>query len=129
MPTLSASDYTTFIKLQAAQQAYLNNQVPRKIQTTDQPVANKNVLNSYLKTSQAAYVVNAAQTNLTGLNYVRATPVVTSRNNPKALSTVTHSTGTVVRQPGGIPTNRPGVSVYTRLPQNAGWANGNQTQL
>jgi hypothetical protein len=128
MPTLSASDYTTFLKLQAAQQSYANNQVPRKIQTTDQAVPNVNILNSYLKTSQAAYVVNASQTNLTGLNYVRAVPVVQTRNNPNALSTITYTTGTVIPQPGGIPANRPGVSTYTRLPQNAGWANGNQTQ-
>jgi hypothetical protein len=37
-------------------------------------------------------------------------------NNPKALSTITHSAGSVVAQPGGLPAkNR--VGTYTRLPQ------------
>jgi hypothetical protein len=57
MPTLSASDYTTFIKAQAASQSYRNGAVPTKIQTSDQPFATQSVLNAQLLTSQAAYVV------------------------------------------------------------------------
>jgi hypothetical protein len=39
-------------------------------------------------------------------------------NNPKALSTVAHSSGSVFAQPGGLPAkNR--VGTYTRLPQIA----------
>jgi hypothetical protein len=57
MPTLSASDYTSFIKAQAASQSYRNGAVPTKIQTSDQPFATQSVLNAQLLTSQAAHVV------------------------------------------------------------------------
>jgi hypothetical protein len=57
MPTLSASDYTSFIKAQAASQAYRNGAVPIPIQTRDQPFLNQSTLNAQLLTSQAAYVV------------------------------------------------------------------------
>lgn len=62
MPTLSASDYTSFIKAQAASQAYRNGAVPNKIQTSDQPFATQSVLNAQLLASQAAYVVTAPTT-------------------------------------------------------------------
>jgi hypothetical protein len=57
MPTLSASDYTSFIKAQAASQAYRNGAVPIPIQTRAQPFLNQSILNAQLLTSQAAYVV------------------------------------------------------------------------
>jgi hypothetical protein len=57
MPTLSASDYTSFIKAQAASQAYRNGAVPIPIQTRDQPFATQSILNAQLLTSQAAYLV------------------------------------------------------------------------
>jgi hypothetical protein len=57
MPTLSASDYTSFIKAQAASQAYRNGAVPIPIQTRDQPFLNQSTLNAQLLTSQAAHVV------------------------------------------------------------------------
>ena len=37
MPTLSASDYTNFVKLKAANAAYTNGRVPTTIQTSAQP--------------------------------------------------------------------------------------------
>jgi len=55
MPNLSASDYTSFIKAQAASQAYRNGAIPNKIQTSDQPFATQSVLNAQLLTSQAAH--------------------------------------------------------------------------
>jgi len=57
MPTLSASDYTSFIKAQAASQAYRNGAIPIPIQTRAQPFLNQSILNAQLLTSQAAYVV------------------------------------------------------------------------
>jgi hypothetical protein len=57
MPTLSASDYTSFIKAQAASQAYRNGAIPNKIQTSDQPFATQSVLNAQLLGSQAAYIL------------------------------------------------------------------------
>jgi hypothetical protein len=61
MPTLSASDYTTFIKAQAASQAYRNGAVPIPIQTRDQPFPTQSILNAQLLTSQAAYVVTPSK--------------------------------------------------------------------
>ena len=46
MPTLSASDYTNFVKLKAANAAYTNGRVPTTIQTSDQPYATVSVLNA-----------------------------------------------------------------------------------
>jgi hypothetical protein len=62
MPTLSASDYTTFIKAQAASQAYRNGAIPIPIQTRAQPFLNQSILNAQLLTSQAAYVVAPSKT-------------------------------------------------------------------
>jgi hypothetical protein len=125
MPTLSASDYTTYLKMKAAAVSYKDGTVPRQIQTVDQAAPNVNIINSIVNTSQAAFVVAPQISSVTGLNYVR--PVQPSKsNNPKALSTVTGS-GTLsssrVQQPGGLPTSsKNSQGTYTRLPQNAGWA-------
>jgi len=62
MPTLSASDYTSFIKAQAASQAYRNGSVPIAIQTRYQPFPTQSILNAQLLTSQAAYVVGPSKT-------------------------------------------------------------------
>lgn len=130
MPTLSASDYTQYLKLKTAAVSYANGQVPRKIQTTDQAVTNINVLNSVVKTSQAAFVVNPSQSAVSGLNYVRGVPVVQTRSTPDAKSTLSWTSGTSGSvssttsskfvQSGGLPANNV-VSTYTRIPQNAGW--------
>jgi hypothetical protein len=61
MPTLSASDYTSFIKAQAASQSYRNGAIPIPIQTRDQPFATQSALNAQLLTSQAAYVVTPSR--------------------------------------------------------------------
>ena len=61
MPNLSASDYTSFIKAQAASQAYRNGAVPIPIQTRDQPFATQSILNAQLLTSQAAYVLTPSR--------------------------------------------------------------------
>ena len=55
MPNISASDYTSFIKAQAASLAYQGNSFPTGIQTSAQPYINKSVLNAQLLASQAAY--------------------------------------------------------------------------
>jgi hypothetical protein len=67
MPTLSASDYTTFIKAQAASQAYRNGAIPNKIQTSDQPFPTQSVLNAQLLTSQAAHqIISRVATDVIG---------------------------------------------------------------
>lgn len=77
MPTLSASDYTNFIKLQAASQSYRNGAIPKKIQTSDQVVPLQSMLNAQLLTSQAAYVTKAK------------TPVVTVSGTTVSAASVT----------------------------------------
>lgn len=71
-------------------------------------------------------------TSITGLNYVRARPVVQTRSNPEALSTLSFAgmsgakSSSATQQPGGLPTGFKGSQgSYHRLPQNAGWIQGN----
>jgi hypothetical protein len=72
MPTLSASDYTNFIKLQAAAQSYRNGAIPKKIQTSDQVVPLQSMLNAQLLASQASYVAASPGTVLTALPSITA---------------------------------------------------------
>lgn len=108
MPTLSASDYTAFVKAQAASLAYRNGAIPKTIQTGDQPFAVQSALNARLLASQAALVItpgNAAINNTARVRpYTGKGPV----NNPKNLSTVHNSTSTTqssgkFQQAGGLP--------------------------
>ena len=123
MPTLSASDYTSFIKAQAASQSYRNGVVPVPIQTRDQPFASQSILNAQLLASQAAYVVKASSSTV--LNNARVRPYTGygNVNNPKSLVTLTQS-GTLssakTQQVGGIPLTAPkGSGVYAPTPQLA----------
>ena len=93
MPTLSASDYTNFVKLKAANAAYTNGRVPTTIQTSAQPYATSSVLNAQLFASQASLVITPRQTTLvsTALGRVRPYTGYGRVNNPKNLSTVSTS--------------------------------------
>lgn len=128
MPTLSASDYTQFLKYKAAAVAYQSGQAPRKIQTTDQVVPTPSMLNTIIRTSQASLVVTPTQTNLVGNARVQAVPQINSRNNPDALSTIAHGGGlssSQFQRSGGLPTGfKSGMNTYTRPAQHAGWGNG-----
>jgi hypothetical protein len=130
MPNLSASEYTQYLKFKAAATAYTSGIPPRKIQTVDQVSPNINIINSIVKTSQAAYTVAPQETVLTGLNYVRAPPP-NNVNNPNALSTLGYAgtsgalSSSRLQQTGGLPTGfKSSQGTYTRLPQNAGWQPG-----
>lgn len=72
MPTLSASDYTKFIKIQAAAQSYRNGAIPTKIQTSDQVVPLQSILNAQLLASQASYVAASPATVKTVLPAITA---------------------------------------------------------
>jgi hypothetical protein len=93
MPTLSASDYTTFIKLQASSLAYQNNRVPNNIQTSNQPFATSSALYAQLLAGQAALTVSPLRTALRSTAYGRVVPYpgYGRVNNPKNLSTVSTS--------------------------------------
>ena len=95
MPTLSASDYTSFIKAQAASQAYRNGVVPIPIQTRAQPFATQSVLNAQLLTSQAAYVLTPPkviiETVPTTVSAASAT-TITQATSTDTGTTVTYTT-------------------------------------
>jgi len=129
MPTLSASDYTTYLKFKAA----AASPIRPAIQTRDNATLNQSVLNANILTSQAAEVVTPSIAVLNpNMSRVIAQQVVQTRSNPEALSTVGYA-GTsgamgssATQRPGGLPTGFKGSQgSYTRLPQNAGWIQGN----
>ena len=133
MPTLSASDYTRYLKLKAAATSYQNGQVPRKIQTGDQVVPVASVLFAEVLASQAAYVINPQVANIVGNARVQGQQVVQTRSTPDAKSTLSWTSGTsgsvsslssspIQRPPGGLPTGfRKSQGTYHRIPQKAGW--------
>jgi hypothetical protein len=127
MPTLSASDYTSFIKIQAAAQSYRNGAIPNKIQTSDQVVPTQSILNAQLLGSQAAAILtprNATARAVNGvMQRVRPFEGVGYVNQPKRLSAVAQS-GTLssakFQQVGGLPLTAPKSSgVYAPVPQLA----------
>jgi hypothetical protein len=59
MPNISASDYTSFIKAQAASYAYRNGAIPKTIQTSAQPFTTQTVLNAQLLASKAAVLTSS----------------------------------------------------------------------
>ena len=121
MPTLSASDYTTFLKFKAA----AASPIRPDIQTRTNATLTQSVINTNVLASQAAFVVTPTVSTIRG--NVRVQPVQPSTtNNPNALSTVAGSgtmSSSAIQRPGGLPTGfRGSQGTYTRLPQNAGWA-------
>jgi hypothetical protein len=97
MPTLSASDYTNYVKAQAASLAYRNGAVPVPIQRVSQPYATQSVLNAQLLASQAAYVVNApvtvvstANTTVTDVSATTLTAASSDGTNVTYTSSVAH---------------------------------------
>ena len=128
MPTLSASDYTQFLKFKAA----AASPIRPAIQTRDNATLSQSVLNANVLASQAAYVLTPTVTNIQNNARVSAQQVVQTRSNPDALSTVGYAgtsgamSSSQFNRPGGLPTGfRGSQNSYTRLPQNAGWIQGN----
>ena len=125
MPTLSASDYTNYLKFKAAAQTGIRP----GIQTRDNVTLQQSVLSANILTSQASLVANPTISKLVG--NARVSPIQPSYpNNPKNLSTVAWSSGSSItsttssktQQLGGLPIGfKSSQSTYTRLPQNAGW--------
>jgi hypothetical protein len=92
MPTLSASDYTSFIKMQAAAQSYRNGAIPTKIQTSDQVVPLQSILNAQLLASQASYVAASPATVKTVLPAITAVSSRIVSGASAAAGTVTYTT-------------------------------------
>lgn len=126
MPTLSASDYTQFLKFKAA----AATPIRPAIQTRDNATVSQSVLNANILASQAAFVVTPSVGVVRGNARVQAPQVVQTRSNPEALSTLSWTSGTSgsvgtttsskFQRPGGLPAKNV-VGTYTRLPQQAGW--------
>ena len=125
MPTLSASDYTTFLKFKAA----AATPIRPDIQTRTNATLSQSVLNANIFASQASFVVTPTL-DVLGPNNARVIPrsVPQVRANPDALSTITGSgalSSSPLQRPGGFPSGfKSSTSTYTRLPQNAGWSTG-----
>ena len=129
MPTLSASDYTQFLKFKAA----AATPIRPAIQTRDNATLSQGVLNSAIFASQAAFVVTPTLQVIGNNARVAPRSVVQTRANPEALSTLGFAgtsgamSSSAYTRPGGLPTGFKGSqNTYTRLPQNAGWISGNQ---
>lgn len=121
MPTLSASDYTTYLKFKAA----AASSIRPSIQTRDNVALSQSVVNANILASQAAYVAGAGITTIQG--NARVLPVQPMRtNNPNALSTLAGSgtlSSSAIQRQGGLPSGFKGSQgTYHRIPQNAGWA-------
>lgn len=128
MPTLSASEYTRYLKLKSAATSYQNGAVPKTIQTSDQVVPVASILTAEVLASQAAFVTNPTVTNIVGNARVQGQQVVQTRSNPDARATLSFAgtsgalSSSAVQRPGGLPTGfKNSQGTYTRLPQNAGW--------
>lgn len=126
MPTLSASDYTQFLKFKAA----AATPIRPDIQTRTNATLSQGVLNSAIFASQAAQVVTPTLTVIRGNARVVGQPP-NNVNNPNALSTLGFAgtsgamSSSAYTRPGGLPTGFKGSqNTYTRLPQNAGWIQG-----
>ena len=127
MPTLSASDYTTYLKFKAA----AASPIQPNIQTRDNVSVSQAVINANVLASQAAFVVTPSLQVVGDLARVQGVQVVQTRSNPDAKSTVGYAgtsgamSSSVIQRPGGLPTGFKGSQgTYTRLPQNAGWIQG-----
>lgn len=128
MPTLSASDYTQFLKFKAA----AATPIRPDIQTRTNATLSQGVLNSAIFASQAAQVVTPTLTVIQGNARVVGQPP-NNTNNPNALSTVGYAgtsgamSSSAYTRTGGLPTGFKGSQgTYHRIPQNAGWISGNQ---
>jgi hypothetical protein len=123
MPTLSASDYTTFLKFKAA----AASPIQQRVQLRDNVSTSQSVISANVLASQAAFVVTPTISTIQG--NVRVRPVQPEKtNNPNALSTITGSgtmSSSAIQRPGGLPTGfRGSQNTYHRIPQNAGGFQG-----
>jgi hypothetical protein len=129
MPNISASDYTTFLKYKAA----AASPIRQDVQTRTNATLSQSVLNANIFASQAAFVVTPTLTNIQGNARIQR-QLPNNVNHPDAKSTLSWTSGTSGSvgsttsskfvQPGGLPAKNV-VGTYTRLPQNAGWIQGN----
>jgi hypothetical protein len=123
MPTIPASDYTAFIKAQAASVAYQNSKVPVPIQIVSQPYRNQSILNAQLLGSQISALVTPAKSTLKVVNGQTQSVIPYNGkgnvNQPKALSTVSFQSANAgsgfnkSRQAGGAPLFAPKSSMGT----------------
>ena len=129
MPNISASDYTTYLKFKAA----AVSPIKQAVQTSTNATLSQSVLNANVLASQAAFIVTPTLTNIRGNVRIQGQGP-NNVNRPDAKSTLSWMSGTSgsvgtttsskFAQPGGLPAKNV-VGTYTRLPQNAGWIQGN----
>lgn len=127
MPTLSASDYTQYLKFKAA----AATPIQPSIQTRTNATLSQSVLNANILASQAAFVVTPTLQVVGDLARVVGPQVVQQRATSDAKSTLSFAgtsgalSSSRVQQSGGLPVGfKNSQGTYTRLPQNAGWVQG-----
>jgi hypothetical protein len=131
MPTLSASDYTQYLKFKAA----AATPIRPAIQTRDNATLSQSVLNANILASQAAYVVTPTLTTIQNNVRVVGQPP-NNVNRPDAKSTLSFAgtsgalSSSRTQQSGGLPTGfKNSQGTYHRIPQNAGWSQGGAANL
>jgi hypothetical protein len=104
MPTLSASDYTAYLKMKAAAGAYSSGRVPISNQTVAQPVPTQSILNARLLASQASLNVSPANTTLSS-TLGRVRPLPPNNVNRKTNFATVSTSGQVQNRyvPGSLP--------------------------
>lgn len=130
MPTLSASDYTQYLKFKAA----AATPIRPAIQTRANATLSQSVLNANILASQASFVLTPSLTTIETNARVQGVQEVPTRSTNKAKATLSWTSGTSgsvasttsskFQQPGGQPL-KGRVGTYTRLPQGAGWGTNN----
>jgi hypothetical protein len=127
MPTLSASDYTQFLKFKAA----AATPIRPDIQTRTNATLSQSVLNTNILASQAALVVTPSLSVVQGNARVEKQQVVQTRSTAEAKSTLSFAgtsgalSSSAFQRPGGLPSGFKGSQgTYHRIPQNAGWIQG-----
>jgi hypothetical protein len=124
MPTLSASEYTNFLKFKAG----AATGIKPSIQTRDNVSLSQSLINANILASQAAFVVTPTVTNVQNNARVQGQQVVQTRATSEAKSTLGYAgtsgamSSSAVQRPGGLPTGfRGSQGTYHRIPQRAGW--------
>lgn len=125
MPTLSASDYTTFLKFKAG----AATAIQPAVRSRDNVAVSRSLINANILASQAAFVVTPTIDVLGGNNArVQGQQVVQTRATSEAKSTLGYAgtsgamSSSAVQRPGGLPTGfRGSQGTYHRIPQRAGW--------
>lgn len=104
----SASDYTTYLKYQAAIPSIQNGMPPRPIQNVTPVSTNIALINSYVRASEASFLANRSRAAITGTARVQAQPPFLVNTQRTTQLYVPHTT----REIGIVSTGAPRTVCY-----------------